>query len=263
MELFHRLAEPDSAAARKLVVDLETVVTATEKEAAVLENDLIKKNKPRFNVKLRDDKDFLCLRLDPRKDHRMWSESMCFGVYNYVRQFAVIHPRMHVMSQLIWEKLRIGPDGQASFRFTDPPREFRDYAHYVAEFEAAMAALWKNATDARRQRPMRAVASASRGYDSSTVLAFATKVVGPGLLSWSAPRSNTRMPAAVQKLLKTNLSDDDGSDIAHTLAARHDPCGMLGLWRVMGPVFRGGFQMAFDEALAEAELTLRSAEAGS
>jgi hypothetical protein len=51
--------------------------------------------------------------------------------------------------------------------------------------------------------------------------------------------------------------------IARTLAARHDPCGMLGLGRVMGPAFRGGFQMAFDEALAEAELTLRSAEAGS
>ncbi|MFO0592385.1 MAG: excinuclease ABC subunit UvrC [Polyangiaceae bacterium] len=53
---------------RTLVRDLETVVTATEKEAAVLENELIKKNKPRFNVKLRDDKDFLCLRLDPRKE---------------------------------------------------------------------------------------------------------------------------------------------------------------------------------------------------
>lgn len=53
---------------RKIVADLETVVTATEKEAAVLENDLIKKNKPRFNVKLRDDKDFLCLRLDPKKE---------------------------------------------------------------------------------------------------------------------------------------------------------------------------------------------------
>jgi excinuclease ABC subunit C len=53
---------------RRLVADLETVVTATEKEAAVLENELIKQNKPRFNVKLRDDKDFLCLRLDPRKE---------------------------------------------------------------------------------------------------------------------------------------------------------------------------------------------------
>ena len=52
---------------RRIVRDLETVVTATEKEAAVLENDLIKQHKPRFNVKLRDDKDFLCLRLDPQR----------------------------------------------------------------------------------------------------------------------------------------------------------------------------------------------------
>src|SRR5690242_2393620 len=45
---------------RRIVRDLETVVTATEKEAAVLENQLIKQHQPRFNVKLRDDKDFLC-----------------------------------------------------------------------------------------------------------------------------------------------------------------------------------------------------------
>jgi len=51
---------------RRIVRDLETVVTSTEKEAAILENELIKKHHPRFNVKLRDDKDFLCLRLDPK-----------------------------------------------------------------------------------------------------------------------------------------------------------------------------------------------------
>ncbi len=49
---------------RRLVTDVDTVVTGTEKEAAVLENELIKRHQPRFNVKLRDDKDFLCLRLD-------------------------------------------------------------------------------------------------------------------------------------------------------------------------------------------------------
>jgi excinuclease ABC subunit C len=53
---------------RRIVRDLETVVTSTEKEAAVLENDLIKQHQPRFNVKLRDDKDFLCIRLDPQKE---------------------------------------------------------------------------------------------------------------------------------------------------------------------------------------------------
>jgi excinuclease ABC subunit C len=48
---------------RKHAVDLETIVTATEKEAAVLENSLIKERKPRYNVKLRDDKEFLSLRI--------------------------------------------------------------------------------------------------------------------------------------------------------------------------------------------------------
>lgn len=48
----------------RLLGDLETVIVSTEKEALLLENELIKKHRPRFNVQLRDDKNFLCLRLD-------------------------------------------------------------------------------------------------------------------------------------------------------------------------------------------------------
>src|SRR5450432_2349853 len=48
---------------RKLAVDLDTIVTQSEKEAAILENNLIKEHKPRFNIKLRDDKEYLSLRL--------------------------------------------------------------------------------------------------------------------------------------------------------------------------------------------------------
>jgi excinuclease ABC subunit C len=48
---------------RQHVADLDTIVTQTEKEAAILENSLIKENRPRYNVKLRDDKEFLTLRL--------------------------------------------------------------------------------------------------------------------------------------------------------------------------------------------------------
>src|SRR5580693_1495290 len=48
---------------QRTIGDLETIVTANEKEATILENNLIKEHRPRFNVKLRDDKDFLCLRL--------------------------------------------------------------------------------------------------------------------------------------------------------------------------------------------------------
>jgi len=43
--------------------DLETIVTANEKEATILENNLIKEHRPRYNDKLRDDKDFITLRL--------------------------------------------------------------------------------------------------------------------------------------------------------------------------------------------------------
>jgi len=48
-----------------IVADIETVVTSNEKEALLLENTLIKRHQPRFNVKLTDDKNFLVLRLDP------------------------------------------------------------------------------------------------------------------------------------------------------------------------------------------------------
>lgn len=48
------------------LVDIETFVTATEKEAALLENQIIKERQPRYNVKLRDDKEFLSLRLSPK-----------------------------------------------------------------------------------------------------------------------------------------------------------------------------------------------------
>ncbi len=51
----------------RLIGDIETVVVNNEKEALLLENNLIKQHQPRFNVKLTDDKNYLVLRIDPRK----------------------------------------------------------------------------------------------------------------------------------------------------------------------------------------------------
>jgi hypothetical protein len=48
---------------QRTIGDLETIVTANEKEATILENNLVKEHHPRYNVKLRDDKDFITLRL--------------------------------------------------------------------------------------------------------------------------------------------------------------------------------------------------------
>lgn len=46
---------------------IEVVVTTTEKEALLLENTLIKQHRPRYNTQLRDDKEFLHLRIDPAR----------------------------------------------------------------------------------------------------------------------------------------------------------------------------------------------------
>ena len=43
---------------------IEKIVTATEQQALVLERDLIAKYKPRYNIKLKDDKAYLSIRVD-------------------------------------------------------------------------------------------------------------------------------------------------------------------------------------------------------
>ena len=47
--------------------DVDVIVTASVKDALLLENELIKRHKPPFNVRLRDDKQYLALRLDARE----------------------------------------------------------------------------------------------------------------------------------------------------------------------------------------------------
>src|SRR5688572_1623258 len=53
----------------RAINDIETIVVNSSKEALLLENHLIKKHQPKFNVKLRDDKQYLVLRLvDPKQE---------------------------------------------------------------------------------------------------------------------------------------------------------------------------------------------------
>ena len=48
----------------KKISDVETIITASEKEALILESNLIKRHRPRYNVDLKDDKRYPSLRLD-------------------------------------------------------------------------------------------------------------------------------------------------------------------------------------------------------
>ena len=65
--------KPDGKDAKTLsllerVADIDTIITDTEKEAFILENNLIKEYRPRYNIRLRDDKTYPLLRLSLREE---------------------------------------------------------------------------------------------------------------------------------------------------------------------------------------------------
>ncbi|MBW2411797.1 MAG: excinuclease ABC subunit UvrC [Deltaproteobacteria bacterium] len=64
----------------KKIVDFETVITRTEKEALILEANLIKRYKPRYNVILKDDKRYPSLRLDLKEDYPSFTIARKIGL---------------------------------------------------------------------------------------------------------------------------------------------------------------------------------------
>jgi excinuclease ABC subunit C len=56
--------DPKTAVLVAKIHDFDTIVTGTEKEALILEANLIRKHRPRYNINLKDDKRYPSLRLD-------------------------------------------------------------------------------------------------------------------------------------------------------------------------------------------------------
>lgn len=51
------------------IKDIDTIITKTEQEALLLESNLIKKHKPRYNIVLKDDKRYKILKMDLNEDY--------------------------------------------------------------------------------------------------------------------------------------------------------------------------------------------------
>ena len=87
VNLKHRLAsylktpekhDPKTALMLRKMAQVDVILTATGREALILERNLIKEHRPRYNVMLRDDKNYLCLRLDLKEN---------FPALRFVRRF--------------------------------------------------------------------------------------------------------------------------------------------------------------------------------
>ena len=76
------------------VVDVDTIVVSTEAEALILENNLIKENRPRFNINLKDDKTYPYIKVTVHERFpRVWvtrklvkDGARYFGPYTDVRR---------------------------------------------------------------------------------------------------------------------------------------------------------------------------------
>src|SRR5208337_1099587 len=71
--------DPKTALMLKKMDRLDYIITAGGREALILERNLIKEHHPRYNVMLRDDKNYLCLRLDLQEE---------FPALRFVRRFS-------------------------------------------------------------------------------------------------------------------------------------------------------------------------------
>src|SRR5512142_907550 len=83
------------------IADLETIVTHTEREAFALESNLIKKHRPRYNIILRDDKNYPYLRFDIKSAYPR------LEVVRKLRKDGALYYGPYVPAGGMWESLAL------------------------------------------------------------------------------------------------------------------------------------------------------------
>jgi excinuclease ABC subunit C len=105
----------------KLVADLETIVVGSEGEALILEANLIKEHRPRFNILMRDDKKYPYIKVTVREPfprvfvtRRVTNDgSRYFGPYTTVgpmRQALELIKRLHTVRSCRYNLPKEGPE---------------------------------------------------------------------------------------------------------------------------------------------------------
>jgi hypothetical protein len=155
-------------------------------------------------------------RLSPSFDYREVSESSGCGIDAYLREIPVQHPQHAFVTQVIYDQLVVARDVVGTRR-RSRPHTFATTASYLDAIRGVLARVLENARDPKRRRGPRAVSNVSRGYDSPAVTALVTEQTS--VTSYTARRSNTRLPEIVARRMEGNILDDDGSQIARQLGA--------------------------------------------
>lgn len=102
---FHKSSDlsPWKRIMTRQIADLEIIIVRSEDDALVLENELIKKFKPRFNVALKDDKNYLYAEITAEEYPRVLltrrpnlrSGSLYFGPYPSAKSLRLTHKLLH------------------------------------------------------------------------------------------------------------------------------------------------------------------------
>ncbi len=107
------------------ITDVEVIITSSEVEALILENNLIKKLKPRYNINLKDDKTYPYLVITrepfPRiflSRHLRNDESTYFGPYTEARQLRSVLELISSIFQVRSCKLRLTGENIQQKKFT-------------------------------------------------------------------------------------------------------------------------------------------------
>jgi excinuclease ABC subunit C len=172
-------ATPEQAALVRQIADLETIVVPSEAQALLLENNLIKEHRPRFNIRLTDDKSYPRIAVTMGEPFprvlvvRRVSipEARYFGPYTDVatlRRTLRIIRRLFTVRSCHWDLPRDAPDRPCLDYHIDRCRApcvgYQSEAEYRGMIEDVLLFLEGRTLDVR-QRLRERMLVASRGLD--------------------------------------------------------------------------------------------------